>query len=71
MLLPSAVCEKTFLAIFKETENYESLRNSLQDIIAEVERLTAIELDTTKYSVQYYLGGDWKFLALVTGESIY
>ena len=59
------------LATFKEPENYESLRNSLQDIIAEVERLTAIELDSTKYSIKYYFGGDWKFLELVTGESIY
>ena len=57
------------LAVFKEPEDYESLKNTLEDIIAEVERLTVIELDGIEYSIQYYLGGDWKFLALVTGES--
>ena len=28
-----------------------------------------IEVDSDrKYNVRYYLGGDWKFLALVTGK---
>ena len=56
--------------IFKEPEDYESLKRAL-DVIAEVEKLTVIEIDGIKYSIQYYLGGDWKFLALVTGGSDY
>ena len=54
------------LAIIKEQENYASLQNALEDISEEVRRLTALEIEVT-YSIQYYLGGDWKFLAIVTG----
>lgn len=42
------------LAIFKEPEDYESLKREL-DVIAEVEKLTVIEIDGIKYSIQYYL----------------
>ena len=59
------------LAIFKEPEDYESLKRALEDVISEVEKLTVIEIDGINYSIQYYLGGDWKFLALVTGGSDY
>ena len=55
------------LAIIKEQENYASLQNALEDISEEVGRLTTIEVDEVTYSIQYYLGGDWKFLAIVTG----
>ena len=55
------------LAIIKEQENYASLQNALEDISEEVRRLTTIEVDEVNYSINYYLGGDWKFLAIVTG----
>ena len=42
------------LAIFKEPEGYRSLKREL-DVIAEVEKLTVIEIDGIKYSIQYYL----------------
>ena len=54
-------------AIFKTDENYEGLNNALEDLVTEVERLKRIEVDRTFYSTEYYLGGDWKFLATVTG----
>lgn len=43
------------------------MQNALEDISEEVGRLTTIEVDEVTYSIQYYLGGDWKFLAIVTG----
>ena len=43
--------ENHVLAVFKEPEDYESLKNALKDIIAEVERLTVIELDGIKYTI--------------------
>ena len=55
------------LAVFKEPESYDSLKQALEDIIYEVEHLDAIEVDGVSYSIEYYMGGDWKFLAMVTG----
>ncbi len=40
---------------------------ALADIRNEVEQLSSIEVDGVKYNITYYLGGDWKFLAIVTG----
>ena len=28
----------------------------------------SIEVDGTMYKIEYFLGGDWKFLALATGK---
>ena len=56
-----------FLAIFKEPESYDSLEKCLSDIVKEVERLTSITIGDKTFEVEYYLGGDWKFLALATG----
>lgn len=55
------------LAIFKEAEKYEQLRMALEDVRKEVEQLDTIIVDGISYKVNFYLGGDWKFLALVTG----
>lgn len=55
------------LAILKEPENYDSLSKGLEDLRKEVENLKSIEVDGRRYELEYYLGGDWKFLALVTG----
>ena len=55
------------IAIIKEPENYCSLVMSLEDIKAEVESLSKIEVNGISYAIEYYLGGDWKFLATVTG----
>ena len=56
------------LAIFKEPEDYESLKNALADIIKDVENLSSIDINGISYSIEYYIGGDWKFLALITDE---
>ena len=55
------------LAIFKDEEKYEPLRNALEDIRNDVERIPTITVDGITYNITYYLGGDWKFLAMVTG----
>ena len=55
------------LVISKDAESYESLANSLADIRSEVESLKCIQIGEQDYEILYYLGGDWKFLALVTG----
>lgn len=55
------------LAIFKEPETYEALKNALCDIVSDVESLSSITVNGITFSIEYYLGGDWKFLALATG----
>lgn len=55
------------LPILKEPEDYESLSRGLEDIRKEVESLKSISVDGKSYEIEYYLGRDWKFLALVTG----
>lgn len=56
------------LAIFKESEKYNFVKRALQDIIDEVKDTPSIEVDGTVYKIEYFLGGDWKFLALATGK---
>ena len=55
------------IAIFKESENYDSLKLCLQDIIRDVKQLTRISIGEIEFEIMYFLGGDWKFLAMITG----
>ena len=55
------------LVVLKEAEKYESLKNGLSDIRAEVENLKTLEQNGIKFGRTYYLGGGLKFLAIVTG----
>ena len=55
------------VAIIKEPESYEALKPALEDIIKEVETTQSLCINKTTYSLEYYLGGDWKFLAMATG----
>ena len=56
------------LAIFRESEKYDSLKKALADLISEVSTLTEITVAGREYKIEYFLGGDWKFLAIITGE---
>ena len=53
------------LSIFKEQEKYEHLNDVLHDI-TDIKELTSIEVDGEAYKIEYFLGGDWKFLVIVT-----
>ena len=55
------------LAVFKTPEKDTFLKIALEDIIKDVERLKQIEVGQDTFSVDYYMGGDWKFLASITG----
>ena len=55
------------MQVFKQPESYEYLKLALSDIIDEVEHLKEIEIEGVTVSITYYLGGDWKFLAVVMG----
>ena len=49
------------LAVIRAKESYETLAESLKDLIKEMELLTEITLDNITYPLEYFLGGDWKF----------
>ncbi len=55
------------LAVIKENEKYDTLCLALTDIRNDVEGLSTIEVDGCTYNITYFLGGDWKFLAICTG----
>ena len=56
------------LALIKTTENYDNLKESLADLNNEMSNLKEITVNSHKYSIEYFLGGDWKFLACVCGS---
>ena len=55
------------LALIKTTENYDNLKKGLADLNNEMSNLKEITVNSHKYSIEYFLGGDWKFLACVCG----
>ena len=55
------------LAIIKTTETYDNIRESLADLRMEMSNLKEISVNNCTYQIEYFLGGDWKFLALVYG----
>ena len=54
-------------AILKITEGYDELLAGLQDVCNEAMDLEVISIDGKVYRVTWFLGGDWKFLALACG----
>ena len=55
------------VAIMKVSETYDELVNGSQDICQEAGDLEVITVKGKVYKIQFYLGGDWKFLATVCG----
>ena len=55
------------LAILKTTESYDNLKESLSDLTAEMTKLSKVKVGGKHYNIEYFLGGDWKFLACVCG----
>ena len=55
------------LVIVKCKEDYHSLKVALSDLICELQECFTILVDGFNYKIQFFLGGDWKFLATVCG----
>ena len=53
------------LAILKTNEDYDTLRDSLLNLRNEMSSLQSISVNDQSYNVEYFLGGNWKFLACV------
>ena len=56
------------IAIFKESESYGAMKLCLTDIIRQVKELeSGITVCEQKFDIEFYLGGDWEFLSMITG----
>ena len=58
---------ETILAILQGPEDYNALATSLSDIVKEASELQSIEIKGKEHNIEYFLGGDLKFLAIVCG----
>ena len=70
--LPDFPCAKSadgniLLAIFKGSENYQYLQKALRDIISETIQFTSVSLQGKICQIDYYMGGDLKFLNVICG----
>ena len=59
--------EEHYLAIFRCPEKYEDISIALRDIIKETATLTSIDVDGVTYTIDYFIGGDLKFMNMVSG----
>ena len=55
------------LAIIKTKDNYEGIKDSLKDLQEEMATLKTITYAGASFKLEFFLGGDWKFLATVGG----
>lgn len=55
------------IAIFNAGEKYDVLSEALVDIQGEIEQLKSLKVGDVEYGVEFFLGADWKFLALCVG----
>ena len=55
------------LAIVRTKDDYRGIRDSLKDIIQEVASLSYVIVADNTLNLEFFLGGDWKFLATVCG----
>ena len=55
------------VAVIKVHEDNDNLFVALSDIRNEVEQLTHISVDKVCFYIEWFLGGDWKFLACICG----
>ena len=52
------------LAVLRTTESYDTLAESLSDLVKEMDDLKVMSIDNEIFHFEYFLGGDWKFLSL-------
>ena len=50
-----------------EAEKYESVKLSLKELLEEIKAINEVTIFSKKYKIQFILGGDLKFIALIFG----
>ena len=53
------------IAVIKTNYEYIGIRDSLSDLRDEMRNLNSITCGDKTFQIEYFLGGDWKFLATV------
>ena len=53
--------------VIKEPENHDKLSKALADIRKDVESFKHVSVETEYFEIEWFLGGDWKFLACICG----
>ena len=65
---PNAVTGNFTLGLFKvKSECYDELKISLDELVESLSQLETVTINGIEYNIEYWLGGDLKFLALVLG----
>ena len=54
------------VALINTTEDYDNLQEAVRDIEEEIKNTTSITVNDLTFEIEYFLGGDWKFLAMST-----
>ena len=55
------------IALINTNEDYDNLLEALEDIVSEIKTLQSITIDGITFTVDFFLGADWKFLAQIIG----
>ena len=55
------------LALINTTEDYNNIEEAVQDIADEIQFTDCITINDFTFKIEYFLGGDWKFLAICLG----
>lgn len=55
------------IALLNVGEDYDKLSESLEDIQDEIKQLKSIAVNGVAYAIKFFLGAEWKFLALCMG----
>ena len=55
------------IALIKTTEDYGNMAEALKTVTEDVKTMSTISVNGVTFSVEFFLGADWKFLALAIG----
>ena len=55
------------ITLLQTIENYDNISEALVKIVEDIKTMKSITVDDISFSVEFFLGADWKFLALVIG----
>ena len=64
---PNSPCGNHTIVLLNAGEDYNKLAESLEDIQDEIKQLKSITVNDVVYTIEFFLGADWKFLALCVG----
>jgi len=55
------------VALLNTTEDYDNMTEAMENVVQDIKTLKSISVNGITFSVEFFLGADWKFLALVEG----